>query len=155
MKNYAHLQTPVGLLEICESDGRLTGVEFIPFIDKPEGGSMILQEAKWQLQSYFEGKRKEFNLDLFIDALTFHKEVYATLMNVPYGTTVSYKELGSLVGKSTASQSVEEALKNNPFPIIIPCHRVIKSDGTLGEYSGGGGIKTKEWLINHENGIIL
>ncbi len=155
MKNYAHLQTPVGLLEISESDGVLLGVEFIPFIEKPEGGSMILQEAKWQIQAYFEGKRKDFNLNLHIDAPTFHKEVYSALMNVPYGTTITYNELASLVGKPSASQAVGQAVKHNPFPIIIPCHRVIKSDGSLGEYSGAGGVKTKEWLINHEKGIIL
>jgi methylated-DNA-[protein]-cysteine S-methyltransferase len=155
MKNYTYLHTPIGLMEISEESGKLIEIEFVKYVQRAEGGSMILQEAKWQLEAYFEGKRKEFNLPLHIEAPDFHKEVYTALLNVPYGTTVTYKELAELAGNPSASRAVGAALANNPFPVIIPCHRVLKSDGSLGSYSGGEGIKSKQWLLDHERGVIL
>ena len=154
MKKYRYLHTEIGLLEIVEHEGALIGVNFAKYVTHPEDGSMVLQEAIWQLEAYFDGKRKYFNLPIRFDCSEFYKEVYKALMDTKYGSTISYKELAMLVNRPDASRAIGMAMANNPFPIIVPCHRVIKSDGTLGEYTGGKGIKTKEWLIEHERGIL-
>ncbi len=114
---------------------------------------MILQEAKWQLDAYFEGKRKTFNLPFHFECSDFQKEIYASLLNVPYGTTLSYKELATLAGNPNASRAVGTAMAHNPLPLFVPCHRVLKSDGSLGEYSGGKGVRSKQWLIDHEKAM--
>jgi len=153
MKKIAYQHTPIGLVEISEEEGKITSITFIKFKKHAEDASMILQEAKWQLEAYFEGKRKSFNLPLAFDCSTFHKEIYTALLNVPYGSTLSYKELATLAGSPNASRAVGTAMANNPLPILVPCHRVLKSDGTLGAYSGGEGVKSKQWLIDHEKAI--
>jgi O-6-methylguanine DNA methyltransferase len=153
MRKYTYLHTPIGLLEIEEENEHIVALNFAKYHQHPEDGSMILQEAKWQLEAYFDGKRKDFNLPLHFDCSEFHKEIYTTLLNVPYGTTLSYKELASQAGNPSASRAVGTAMSSNPFPILVPCHRVLKSDGSLGNYTGGHGVKTKQWLIEHEKGI--
>ena len=154
MKRYRYLHTDIGLLEIVEQDQKLVALNFAKYIIHPEDGSMLLQEAIWQLEAYFEGKRKYFNLPLKFDCSDFHQEVYKALMDSKYGSTISYKELALLVNKPDSSRAIGMAMANNPFLIIVPCHRVIKSDGTLGEYTGGKGVKTKKWLIDHERGML-
>ena len=154
MKKYRYLHTEIGLLEIVEHEGNLIGLNFVKYVTHPQDSSMVLQEAIWQLEAYFEGKRKTFNLPLKFDCSDFYKEVYTALINTKYGSTISYKELATLVNKPDAAIAIGTAMANNPFPIIVPCHRVIKSDGSLGEYTGGKGVKTKEWLIEHERGVL-
>ncbi len=154
MKKYTYLHTPIGLLEIVEFEKKLVAINFAKYQTHPLDGSLILQEAKWQLEAYFDAKRKDFNLPLEFNCSDFHKEVYTALMNTPYGSTLTYKELAELVGKPSSARAIGSAMANNPFPIIVPCHRVLKSDGSLGEYTGGKGAKTKQWLIGHEKGIL-
>jgi O-6-methylguanine DNA methyltransferase len=155
MKNIAYQHTPIGLIELTEEHGKLTLLHFVKFQKHPETLSMVLQEAKWQLEAYFEGKRKSFNLPLHFACSTFYKEIYTTLLNTPYGSTLSYKELATLCGKPDASRAVGSAMAHNPFPIIVPCHRVLKSDGSLGSYSAAEGLKSKQWLIDHEKAVHL
>ena len=154
MKKYKYMHTPVGLLEIEELDGYLRALNFVKYQKHPDGSSLVLQEAKWQLQDYFEGKRKSFNLPLRFDTSEFYKEVYTTLLNIPYSTTITYNELATMLKKPKASRAITTALKNNPIPIIVPCHRIIKSDGSIGEYKGEKDSKVKKWLLDHEKGII-
>lgn len=153
MKNIAYQQTPIGLVELSEEEGKLTSITFVKFKKHADDGSMVLQEAKWQIEAYFEGKRKNFNLPLHFDCSPFYQEIYTALLNVPYGTTLSYKELATLAGNPDASRTVGSAMANNPFPIVVPCHRVLKSDGGLGNYSGGEGVKSKQWLLEHEKTV--
>ena len=155
MKNIAYQHTPIGLVKLTEKEGTLLSLEFVKFQKQTEEPSLLLQEAKWQLADYFEGKRKSFNLPLHFECSTFHKEVYAALLNVPYGSTLSYKELATLAGNPEASRAVGTAMSHNPFPIIVPCHRVLKSDGSLGSYTGAKGIESKQWLLEHEKVIHL
>ncbi len=150
MKKIAYQHTPIGLVQITEEDEKIISLSFIKFKQHAEDASMILQEAKWQLEAYFDGKRKSFNLPLGFSCSDFHKEIYASLLNVPYGTTLSYKELATLAGNPKASRAVGTAMAHNPLPLFVPCHRVLKSDGSLGAYSGGEGVKSKQWLIDHE-----
>lgn len=153
MKKIAYQHTPIGLIEISEIEGKIISLHFVKFKKQAEDASMVLQEAKWQLEAYFEGKRKSFNLPLHFECSTFHKEIYSALLNVPYGSTLSYKELATLAGNPSAARAVGTAMANNPLPILVPCHRVLKSDGSLGEYSGGEGVKSKQWLIDHEKSM--
>ena len=153
MKKIAYQHTPIGLVEITQEHEYIVSLTFVKFKKHAEDASMILQEAKWQLEAYFEGKRKSFNLPLHFECSDFYKEIYTSLLNVPYGSTLSYKELATLAGNPKASRAVGSAMAHNPLPILVPCHRVLKSDGSLGSYSGGEGVKSKEWLIEHERAI--
>lgn len=106
--------------------------------------SYVLQ----QLKEYFEGKRKKFDVKLNLLGTPFQKKVWKALMDIGYGKTLSYKDLAVKIGKPTAFRAVGNANAQNPVPIIIPCHRVIKADGKLGGY--GGGLTLKKQLIEHE-----
>ncbi|WP_158997791.1 methylated-DNA--[protein]-cysteine S-methyltransferase [Pigmentibacter ruber] len=101
----------------------------------------ILEETERQLHEYLTGKRTTFNLKLDIIGSQFQKQVWAQLVKIPYGTTISYKKLAQNCGNMSASRAVGNANGKNPFCIIIPCHRVIASDGSLGGFSGGLHIK--------------
>ena len=155
MKNIAYQHTPIGLIEITEEDGKLTFLKFVKFQKYTEDASMVMQEAKWQLEAYFEGKRKSFNLPLHFDCSSLQEEIYTALQKVPYGTTLSYQNLAILVQDKGITRAVGTAMAKNPFPIIIPCHRVLKNDGSIGNYTGAEGAKTKQWLIDHEKAITL
>ncbi|XP_054713423.1 methylated-DNA--protein-cysteine methyltransferase-like [Uloborus diversus] len=90
---------------------------------------------------------------VFLGKGTFTKKVWTTLMsNVTIGKTLSYGELAKLCGNGAASRAVGSAMKNNPIPLLIPCHRVVKSDGSIGNFSCG--VHVKEWLLNHENSLV-
>ena len=101
-----------------------------------------------QLKEYFEGCRKEFSVPLVTPGTTFQQAVWKELMNIPYGTTRSYHEQSVALGKPESIRAVANANGMNRVSIIIPCHRVIGSDGHLTGY--GGGLKRKKWLIDHE-----
>ena len=104
-----------------------------------------------QLKEYFKGKRKEFDLPLEIEGTDFHKKVWNELLKIPYGKTISYKELAIRLGHEKVIRAAAKANGANPLPIVIPCHRVIGSDGSLVGY--GGGLKIKEKLLSIE-GIL-
>ena len=155
MKKIAYLQTPIGLIRLLEKDEKLCRIEPVRFQEFSEDPSLLLQEAKWQLEAYFDGKRKSFNIPLLIEGSDFAKEIYSCLLNTSYATTLTYKELATNAGSPDASRAVGTAMKKNPLPIIIPCHRVLKSDGTVGNYSGPGGVKSKNFLIEHEKSFSI
>jgi len=108
---------------------------------------------KW-FDCYFRGEITDFPLIDMRSLSVFASDVTTTLVEmVPYGTTISYKDLARLSGYPNASRAVGNVMSENPWPILVPCHRVISSDGSLGNYSGRGGKKTKLKLINMEGGI--
>ncbi len=113
-----------------------------------EGNNRHLRLLKKQLGEYFKGKRKEFTVSLDINGSSFQTKAWKALMEIPYGTTISYKEQAGAIKMPGSARAVAKANATNRIAIIIPCHRVIGSDGRLVGY--GGGIKTKEWLLNHE-----
>ena len=108
-----------------------------------------MEDAIIQLQEYFEGKRKQFTIRLNPQGTNFQKKVWQKLLEIPFGTTISYQQLSNQLGDSKAIRAVANANSKNPLWIIIPCHRVIGSDGSLTGYAGG--LWRKKWLLEHEN----
>lgn len=113
-----------------------------------EGESHYLTELRKQLNEYFEGERKEFSLQLVTPGSVFQQSVWRELLKIPFGTTRSYQEQSVALNKPEAVRAVANANGMNRIAIIIPCHRIIGSNGNLTGY--GGGLHRKKWLINHE-----
>ncbi|HSZ36431.1 MAG TPA: methylated-DNA--[protein]-cysteine S-methyltransferase [Acidimicrobiales bacterium] len=104
----------------------------------------VLKETSSQLDEYFEGERTDFDVQMELDGTDFQREVWTELTRIPYGETISYGELARRVGRPSAPRAVGQANGRNPIPIIVPCHRVLASNG-IGGY--GGGLKVKRQLL--------
>ncbi len=145
----AHIETPIGFLAI---QGNEKGIANITFLDDHPGVLEVhhqLAECTDQLKEYFDGKRTLFDsLALHFPATDFQKSVWDSLMDVPFGEVVTYGELALLAGHRGAARAVGTAMNVNPLPIIIPCHRVLPADRSLGEYASGP--HRKMWLLQHE-----
>ncbi|WP_141876484.1 methylated-DNA--[protein]-cysteine S-methyltransferase [Gramella sp. Hel_I_59] len=147
--NQASIRTPLGIATIL---GDEKGIQEIKVDDSTKESSEIpeiLQTAISQLQEYFLGKRQNFELKLNPKGTDFQKKVWEELRNIPYGTTVSYLELSRNFGDEKAIRAVASANGKNPLWIVVPCHRVIGSDGSLTGYAGG--LHRKKWLLDLEN----
>lgn len=108
----------------------------------------MIEEVECQLEEYFEGNRKDFSLPLVVPSSDFQKKTWNALLQIPYGQTRSYKQQANAIANTQAVRAVARANGENRISIIIPCHRVIGSDGTITGY--GGGIQRKQWLLKHE-----
>lgn len=142
------IETKIGPLYLVASAHALHGVHWhkqnIPMIDGDSGAEEIyLKKAAKQLADYLDGTRQEFDLELEAEGTDFQKKVWRELAKIPYGETRSYKEIAALVKNSKACRAVGTANGRNPISIIVPCHRVIASDATMGGYAGGLSIKEK------------
>lgn len=153
--NYTYLDSPIGPLLIA---GDADGIRRISF---PKHGRAAKPEPVWtesargpvaeamrQLHEYFAGKRTEFDLPLAPEGTEFQRTVWRGLQQIPYGVTISYGELARWVGNPKASRAVGAANGKNPLPVVIPCHRVIGSNGTLTGF--GGGLPIKQALLDLE-----
>lgn len=122
--------------------------------DMQEGSSAVIERAVTQLDEYFAGERREFDVPLMFVGTEFQKRVWRELLNVPYGATVSYGEMARRIGMPTAVRAVANANGANSISIFAPCHRVIGCDNSLTGY--GGGIEAKRWLLELEGlGIFM
>lgn len=148
----SYIKTPLGIAKL---KGDADGLSSITVLDTNEKLTQIipgvLEDAVYQLQEYFEGKRKTFSLTLNPQGTDFQKRVWATLQEIPYGKTVSYLNLSKTLGDVKAIRAVAAANGKNPLWIVVPCHRVIGSDGSLVGYAGG--LHRKKWLLDHENPV--
>jgi len=115
------------------------------------GTDDLLTEARKELAAYFEGRLRQFRLPLAPNGTEFQRRVWNVLTTIPYGTTVSYADVARRVSNTAAVRAVGAANGRNPIPIIVPCHRVIGSDGSLTGF--GGGLDRKRWLLQHENAL--
>lgn len=149
--SYLAYNSPVGPLTLFEEDGRIIAVEWgwPPETDEPP--APVLERARDQLDAYFEGKRQAFDLPLDPMGTPFQKKVWQALARIPFGTTRSYGELASELG--TAPRALGGACGRNPLPILIPCHRVLAANRSLGGYSGMDGIDTKRFLLRLEGAL--
>lgn len=145
---YAVWEFPVGRLRLESKNGALVRLEKTekPCIDCCDG---LLLRAKAELDEYFAGKRRRFDLPLSAEGTAFQKKVWAALMTIPYGETRTYGELAAMIGSPKAARAVGGANHANPLSIVVPCHRVIGADGSLTGY--GNGLPMKEYLINMEH----
>lgn len=147
-----YVNTPLGIAKI---EGDENGLISITVFDSEEKVSDIipelLEDAVYQLQEYFEGSRTEFSLALNPEGTNFQIKVWQALQKIPYGKTVSYLELSKTLGDVKAIRAVAAANGRNPLWIVVPCHRVIGSDGSLTGYAGG--LHRKKWLLEHESPI--
>jgi len=150
-KNVAYIETPIG---VCEIKGSDVGISRVSILDAevvisdtiPES----LQNCVTQLDEYFKGKRKVFELQLDFNGTDFQKTVWESLGHIPYGKTTTYLKQARLLGDEKAIRAVASANGKNPFWVVLPCHRVVGSDGSLTGYAGG--IWRKKWLLEHEQG---
>lgn len=146
----AAIATPVGRLTVSEADGRIGGISWRK---APEGEmSAVLKEALQQLHDYFDGGLKAFDLPLADAPSEAEAAVRAAMLAIPIGTTVTYGDIGKAAG--LPPQAVGQACGRNPFPIVVPCHRVVGL-AVSGHYSGGGGAETKHWLLRHEGATLI
>lgn len=157
------IESPLGLLNTCAID---EGVCWLDFADKPTADKRLktlekrlkanlvneenshLKELTSQLNEFFEGKRKEFTVKVSTEGTIFQKKVWSALQRIPYAKTLSYKEQAEAIGMSSAVRAVANANGMNPISILIPCHRVIGSNGQLTGY--GGGLWRKKFLLDLE-----
>lgn len=150
------LDTPIGTLLLECNDKALTHITLpgsgtnvaadgkADASDSPE----ILKHAAAQLKEYFAGKRTEFEIEIELAGTEFQRDVWLSLAEIPYGKTISYAELATMVGRPSAFRAVGQANGANPIPIVLPCHRVIASGGGIGGY--GGGLPMKRQLLGLE-----
>ncbi len=137
-------------------DFGLSEPEFVAHVQRRVKATLIRSddktaEAMRQVKEYLDGQRTKFDLPLDISRLSeFQRRVLTTALKIPRGQYRTYHDVAKAIGKPQAARAVGQALGHNPVPIVIPCHRVLGSDGSLHGYSGGGGLKTKAWLLQLE-----
>jgi methylated-DNA-[protein]-cysteine S-methyltransferase len=151
-------QSPLGSIQIkivshCVSE--------LKFIDRDESelqkdsnelssvDKIVFQECIQQLEEYFSGKRKIFDLPLYQEGTEFQQKVWKELIQIPYGNTITYHQLAQRIGNAKSIRAAASANGRNKLWIVVPCHRVIGADGSLTGYAGG--LEMKKWLLNHEN----
>lgn len=143
--------TLIGMMSVSDDgEGSITGV-YLPNCNLPcmnDHESDVISETVAQINEYFNGSRKYFDVPINIDVSDFRQEVLLSIMEIPYGETRTYAQIAKAAGSPNAFRAVGTACAENPVPIIIPCHRVVPSSGGLGNYSGGNSMKRK--LLDHE-----
>lgn len=139
-------------LRIVADDTAILRLEFDAGRGEPgwveDPGHPLIREAARQLEEYFQGRRRQFELPLGLRGTPFQERVWGALRAIPYGETRSYADIARLVGAPGAARAVGQVNHANPLAIVVPCHRVIAADGTLGGY--GGGLERKRFLIDLE-----
>lgn len=153
---YAHTNSPLGRVLLTGTDTGLSGLYLTDhgrapspepdWLADPDG----FVDVRDQLGEYFAGVRVRFEVELDLDGTDFQRRVWAALLAIPYGRTATYRELAAQIGQPTASRAVGTANARNPVSIIVPCHRVVAADGTLGGYAWGAARKA--WLLGLESG---
>ena len=150
MEETIFISTPLGVAKLVGDENGLSACTVLNSDEKltdiiPE----VLEDAVYQINEYFEGKRTVFTIDLNPEGTDFQKRVWKALLEIPFGKTTSYLELSKTLGDAKAIRAVASANGKNPLWIIVPCHRVIGSDGSLTGYAGG--LHRKQWLLEHES----
>jgi methylated-DNA-[protein]-cysteine S-methyltransferase len=157
-RTHTVIDSPLGPLTLVASDGDLSGLymerqRHRPLEEKfgkPDGMGAPFAAVTAQLEEYFAGQRREFDLPMAFFGTPFQRRVWTALREIPYGETVSYGELADLLGLPTAARAVGLANGKNPIGIIVPCHRVVGSTGDLTGF--GGGLGRKRYLLDFESG---
>lgn len=161
--NKTYYQSPIGITEIVGDESGIQSISILEEKDLSDMEKLWIKDAFQnpdnipnyfhdcisQLNEYFNGTRKEFNLKLSPNGTSFQKRVWRDLLNIPYGKTRTYLDQSKQLGDPKAIRAVASANGKNPLWIVVPCHRIIGSDGSLTGYAGG--LWRKQWLLNHES----
>lgn len=147
-RDHALIATPLGTIRIEGDDAQLASVRIDTGETPARGSAIAVREAAAQLETWFAGERLDFTVAMVPAGTPRGEELRAGLIALGYGETLSYGALARRLGSSP--RAIGQLCARNPFPILVPCHRVLGAGGTLGQYSGGEGLKTKSWLLEHE-----
>lgn len=149
------IDSPLGRIGLHSEGAAVTRVEIatqgvLSSDGAPDTPTPVLKRAATELAEYFGGHRRSFTVPLSVAGTPFQQAIWQQLQEIPFGTVRGYGELGRATGRPTAGRAVGGAVGANPVPLLIPCHRVLASDGRITGYSAGDGIPTKIWLLDHE-----
>lgn len=140
--------TPIGAVTLTADDDTLVGLDLDTKKPYAEPQTLLLYEARRQLDEYFAGVRLDFDIPISVSGTDFQRRVWTALRSIPYGATASYSDVAAMINNPLAARAVGNANNKNPIALIIPCHRVINADGSLGGY--GGGEHIKQFLLDFE-----
>jgi len=152
--NYQYLDTPIGTLRLVSNGAQLIKIEFEGQYSDDDGiaaNDAVLAASADQLTDYFSAQRRHFNLPLAARGTRFQQSVWEALADIPYGELRSYRDIARIIGNPAAVRAVGAANGRNPLPIVVPCHRVIGSNGTLTGFAGG--LKAKSFLLQLEGAM--
>ncbi len=160
-KFFKKIESTVGKLILLASEDKLIEIKFDRLITNDEfyenieenSELPIFLDTEVQLDEYFRGKRKSFSIPIILNGTEFQQKVWKQLQSIPYGETISYQELAEKIGDKKKARAVGAANGKNPIPIIVPCHRVISKDGSLGGF--GGGVPVKRYLLEMERRVSV
>lgn len=149
------MNSPIGRIEVTADSDSVTSLSIerdghLPWEGLPENANAVLETARHQLGEYFAGTRTDFDVPVRLAGTEFQRSVWQELSELPFGDVISYGDIGRATGRPSAGRAVGGAVGANPIPIIVPCHRVLAGDRRITGYSGGNGIPTKVWLLDHE-----
>lgn len=150
---YGYCESPIGLIEIGGTEDAIVSVAFVEHTGDVVGTTPLIEEAVRQVSEYFVGDRHTFEVPVEFGGTDFQREVWQQLQSIPYGQVVSYQDVADALERPGAVRAVGAANGQNPIAIVVPCHRVIGSNGDLTGY--GGGVWRKEWLLKHEGALLL
>ncbi|GGO66424.1 methylated-DNA--[protein]-cysteine S-methyltransferase [Bowmanella pacifica] len=145
---YCYLQSPIGLVEISAVTQGIRAIKFVEKRGFEAQQTPLLNLATEQLAGYFDGQRQVFDLPLAAQGTSFQQQVWNALLSIPFGQTASYLDIARKIGNPAAVRAVGAANGKNPLSVVVPCHRIIGSNGTLTGYAGG--LERKAWLLQHE-----
>jgi methylated-DNA-[protein]-cysteine S-methyltransferase len=149
----AYYASPIGLIEIEATEAGVTSLVFVERRRRATGAGSMARAAVRELEEYFKEGRRVFDVPLVPGGTEFQLRVWRELATIPFGRTVSYQDIARAIGSPSAVRAVGAANGRNPISIMVPCHRVVGSDGRLTGY--GGGLWRKEWLLRHEGAVLL
>ena len=148
-----YYDSPIGIIRITENEGFITSVHFMDEKIEPDKPTTpVLKMAVQQMDEYFAGERKEFDLPIRQEGSGFQQEVWQCLLTINYGKTISYLQQSKLMQNPLAIRAIASANGKNHLAIVVPCHRVIGSDGNLTGYASG--VWRKKWLLEHEARVM-
>jgi len=147
---YEYYESPIGLIEVAGTSEAIISLNFVEQRRFGFVSNSVIQDAIRQILEYFHGTRREFDLPIRLQGTGFQRLVWQQLLTVLFGQSASYQAIANAIGNPRAVRAVGAANGKNPISIIVPCHRIIGSDGSLTGY--GGGLWRKEWLLRHEGG---
>jgi methylated-DNA-[protein]-cysteine S-methyltransferase len=145
---FDYYDSPIGLIEIAGTSTAVIALNFVAERCREVASHSLVAEAVRQVDEYFDGNRREFDIEMALEGTDFQQQVWRQLRTVPYGCVASYQDIARGVGRPAAVRAVGAANGRNPIAIMVPCHRIIGKNGHLVGYSSG--LWRKEWLLKHE-----